>query len=85
MISSVMAKICLQTAIFHSSIEDAITNMTVISDQNYVGNGRIYRQWAVHGAVIRRVGREHGARCRQDSGFMLCVLFFQGGRWARQI
>ena len=36
-ISSVMAKICLQTAIFHSSIEDAITNTTVISDQNCVG------------------------------------------------
>jgi len=41
---SVMVKICLQTVIFHSSIEDAITTMTVISDQNYVDNGRIYRQ-----------------------------------------
>ena len=34
---SVMVKICLQTVIFHSSIEDAITTMTELGAE-YIDN-----------------------------------------------
>ena len=76
-ILTMIAKICPQTAISHAHISNAVTIITTYFDQSKDNTGQIYRQWAVHGAIIRLVGRS-GTWCTVLSNMVNFgkVLFF---------
>ena len=81
-----MAKNCLQTVIFHSSIEDAITpvraitNMTVISDQNIVLATAEYidNELSMEPSFDVWACREQVHCVAEEVVSWCCVLFFEG-------